>query len=75
MGTSTRRTGAERLGFRGVVGENIQYGAISPQEAVKRLLTSPGHGENLMDARWKLFGGAVANGTADTLCPGLPPQK
>ncbi len=58
---------AERLGFRGVVGENIQYGAISPQEAVKQLLTSPEHCENLMDARWKLFGGAVANGTADTL--------
>ena len=58
---------ASGYGFRGSVGENIQYGSITAGEAVKNLLTSPGHCENLMRPEWKLFGAAVNNGTTKTL--------
>ena len=58
---------AQGYGFRGSVGENIQYGSITAGEAVKHLLTSPGHCENLMRPEWKLFGAAVNNGTTKTL--------
>ncbi|MDO4246762.1 MAG: CAP domain-containing protein [Deinococcus sp.] len=60
---------AKGYGFRGSVGENIQYGSITAAEAVKHLLTSPGHCENLMRPEWKLFGAAVNNGTSKTLFP------
>lgn len=56
-------------GFRGSVGENLAYGMLTPQDAVQSLLASPLHCENLMDARWTLFGASVANGTASTLFP------
>lgn len=58
---------AAALGFVGVAGENIAYGPITAQEAVQQLLTSPEHCENLMDPHWTLFGGAVNNGTPDTI--------
>ncbi|MFC5849059.1 CAP domain-containing protein [Deinococcus petrolearius] len=58
---------AAASGFRGSVGENLSYGPVTPQEAVQSLLGSPGHCENLMNPAWTLFGGAVNNGTADTL--------
>lgn len=58
---------AAALGFAGRAGENIAYGPLTAQEAVKNLLKSPEHCENLMDARWTLFGSGVANGTVDTL--------
>ncbi len=57
------------LRFVGVAGENVAYGPITAQEAVQQLLTSPAHCENLMDPHWTQFGGAVNNGTADTLFP------
>ena len=53
----------------GVAGENIAYRPITAQEAVQQFLTSPVHCENLMDPHWTQFGGAVNNGTADTLFP------
>lgn len=64
---STPLDRAAAFGFRGSVGENIQYGAITPGEAVRLLLTSPGHCKNLMEPRWTSFGAAVNNGTAKTL--------
>lgn len=64
---STPMERAAAAGFRGSVGENIQYGAITPAEAVRNLLGSPGHCKNLMEPRWTSFGAAVNNGTAKTL--------
>lgn len=60
---------AAALGFVGLAGENIAYGPITAQEAVKDLLTSPGHCENLMNPRYTLFGGAVNNGAAGSIFP------
>ena len=58
---------AQRVGYRGGVGENLQYNAITPQEAIASLLSSPEHCLNLMDPDYTKFGAAVANGTGDTL--------
>lgn len=58
---------AQRYGFRGSVGENIQYGSITAAEAVRHLLTSPGHCENLMRPEWRVFGAAVTNGNGKSL--------
>lgn len=60
---------AQAAGFNGSVGENLAYGMLTPQDAVKELLNSPKHCENLMEPRWQLFGAAIANGTASTLFP------
>lgn len=57
----------QRYGFRGSVGENIQYGSITAAEAVRHLLTSPGHCENLMRPEWRVFGAAVTNGSSKSL--------
>ena len=64
---STPQVRAERAGYRGGVGENLQYNAIAPQEAVTSLLGSPGHCLNLMDPAYSRFGAAVVNGRPDTL--------
>ena len=58
---------AEQYGFVGTVGENIAYGPLTAQDAVKQLLTSPEHCKNMMDPRWTHFGGSVGNGTTKTL--------
>ncbi|MGI8747527.1 MAG: CAP domain-containing protein [Deinococcus sp.] len=58
---------AERVGYLGRVGENLQYGAISPQEAITSLLSSPEHGMNIMEPAFSRFGAAVVNGRPDTL--------
>ncbi|WP_456833026.1 CAP domain-containing protein [Deinococcus sp. UYEF24] len=64
---STPQVRAERAGYQGGVGENLQYNAITPQGAITSLLGSPEHCRNLMDPRYTRFGAAVANGRPDTL--------
>lgn len=58
---------AEQFGFVGTAGENIAYGPLTAQEAVKQLLTSPEHCKNMMDSHWTHFGGAVGNGSEKTI--------
>ena len=64
---STPQQRAERAGYSGGVGENLQYNAVTPQEAITSLLGSPEHCENLMDPAFSSFGAAVVNGGPDTL--------
>ena len=45
-----------------LVGENIAYGPKSPEEVVQGWLDSPGHCENIMDARFAEMGLAYAPG-------------
>jgi len=47
-----------------LVGENIAYGPQSPEEVVRGWLDSPGHCENIMDARFAEMGIAYAWGRA-----------
>ena len=60
---------AEQSGFAGTAGENIAYGPLTAQEAVRQLLTSPEHCKNMMEPYWTHFGGAVGNGTDKTIFP------
>ena len=64
---STPQVRAERAGYKGGVGENLQYNAITPQEAITSLLGNPEHCLNLMDPAYSRFGAAVVNGRPDTL--------
>ena len=64
---STPQVRAQRAGFEGGVGENLQYNAITPQEAITALLGSPEHCLNLMDPAFSRFGAAVINGQPGTL--------
>jgi uncharacterized protein YkwD len=53
------------VGYREkLVGENIAYGPQSPDEVVRGWLDSPGHCENIMDARFAEMGIAYAPGRA-----------
>jgi len=60
------RSPADRVravGYREkLVGENIAYGAMSADEVVQGWLDSPGHCENIMDARFAEMGVAFAAG-------------
>lgn len=60
------RTPADRvraIGYREkLVGENIAYGPTSAEEVVQGWLDSPGHCENIMDARFAEMGIALAAG-------------
>jgi uncharacterized protein YkwD len=60
------RSPADRVravGYREkLVGENIAYGPQSVEEVVKGWLDSPGHCENIMDARFAEMGLAYASG-------------
>jgi len=62
------RTPADRVRAVGypekLVGENIAYGPQSVEEVVKGWLDSPGHCENIMDARFAEMGVAYAAGQA-----------
>jgi uncharacterized protein YkwD len=62
------RTPADRVravGYREkLVGENIAYGPQSADEVVQGWLDSPGHCENIMDARFAEMGVAFAAGQA-----------
>ncbi|WP_264776988.1 CAP domain-containing protein [Deinococcus aetherius] len=49
---------AQRVGFRGAVGENLQHGRNTALLAVQSLVTSPGHCENMLDPRWTVMGGS-----------------
>lgn len=60
---------AQAAGFVGSVGENLAYGMITPAQAIDGLLKSPKHCENIMNPIWRLFGGAVTNGSTSTLFP------
>ncbi|GGR28163.1 hypothetical protein GCM10008957_44230 [Deinococcus ruber] len=64
---STPQQRAERLGYTGGVGENLQYNAVTPQEAIASLLSSPEHCLNLMNPAYTRFGAALINGRPDTL--------
>jgi len=64
---STPLQRAARLGYPGGVGENLQYNAVTPQEAVTSLLGSPEHCLNLMNPAYTRFGAAVTNGRPGTL--------
>jgi uncharacterized protein YkwD len=59
------RSPADRVravGYREkLVGENIAYGPQSVEEVVKGWLDSPGHCENIMDARFAEMGLAYAS--------------
>jgi uncharacterized protein YkwD len=53
----------QEIGYHGsVVGENIAYGPSSPGEVVAGWLASPGHCENMLDARFTEMGLAFAAG-------------
>jgi len=60
------QTPADRVragGYREkLVGENIAYGPKSVEEVVQGWLDSPGHCENIMDARFSALGFAYAQG-------------
>ena len=62
------RSPADRVravGYREtLVGENIAYGPQSVEEVVQGWLDSPGHCENMMDARFAEMGLAYAAGQA-----------
>jgi uncharacterized protein YkwD len=45
-----------------LTGENIAFGAESAEEVMAGWLASPGHCANIMDARFREFGVAVATG-------------
>lgn len=50
-----------RTGYRWrLTGENLAYGPTSAEEVVQGWLSSPGHCENIMDARFKEMGVAYA---------------
>lgn len=52
-----------RAGYRPrLTGENIAFGPESAEEVVEGWLSSPGHCANLMDARFRVMGVAVAQG-------------
>jgi len=58
---STPAQRVDRTGYRHrLVGENIALGPESAQEAVRGWLASPGHCQNLMDARFSELGVAFA---------------
>lgn len=69
------RSPADRVraaGYRErLVGENIAYGPQSPEEVVRGWLESPGHCENIMDARFAEMGIAYAFGRAPAPASGL----
>ena len=45
-----------------LVGENIAFGPLSTDEAIRGWISSPGHCENLMDSRFREMGIAFAQG-------------
>jgi uncharacterized protein YkwD len=57
--TPARRVAATGYGYR-IVGENLASGPESAQEAVQGWLASPGHCQNIMDARFAELGAAFA---------------
>lgn len=60
---SEPRDRVRREGYRPrLVGENIAFGAESVEEVIAGWLASPGHCANLMDARFRDMGVAVAQG-------------
>lgn len=71
----TGRTPADRVraaGYREqLVGENIAYGPVSPEEVVRGWLGSAGHCENIMDPRFAEMGVAYARGRAPEPASGV----
>jgi uncharacterized protein YkwD len=71
----TGHTPADRVraaGYReNLVGENIAYGPVSPEEVVRGWLDSPGHCENIMDPRFAEMGVAFARGRAPVPASGV----
>ncbi|MVN86041.1 CAP domain-containing protein [Deinococcus sp. HMF7620] len=54
-------------GYQGTqVGENAAYNALTPEEALRTLLDSPGHCRVLMNPEWVSFGAGLGNGTPGT---------
>ena len=60
---SEPRDRVRRTGYRWMlIGENIAFGSDSAEEVVAGWLASPGHCANIMDARFRDMGSAVAKG-------------
>ena len=60
---SEPRDRVRRTGYRWMlIGENIAFGPDTAEEVVAGWLASPGHCANIMDARFRDMGSAVAKG-------------
>ncbi len=65
---STPETRARAAGYPSdLVGENAAYDSVTPEDALRTLLDSPGHCRTLMNPDWRQFGAAMGNGTPDTV--------